>query len=44
MSEIKEEDNTPPLKDLNEIEISNLPDKGFKVMSQNAHRTQKKIA
>lgn len=32
MSEMKEEDNTLPLKDLNEIEISNLPDKRVKVM------------
>ena len=32
MSEMKEEDNTLPLKYLNEIEISSLPDKGFKVM------------
>ena len=32
MCETKEEDNTSPLKDLNEIEIRNLPDKEFKVM------------
>ena len=32
VSETKEEDNTSPLKDLNEIEIRNLPDKEFKVM------------
>ena len=42
VSEMKEEDNTLPLKDLNEIEISNLPDKGFKVMvikcSQNSEK------
>ena len=42
VSETKEEDNTSPLKDLNEIEISNLPDKESKVMvikcSQNSEK------
>ena len=47
MSEMKEEDNTLPLKDLNEIEISNLPDKRVKVMvikcSQNSEEEWKNI-